>query len=89
VKVDRREGRELRQRSTWVAPVSERKNETAVVDRAAPSAGAGGTGGGGGGILGVDTNQGTAATWPWTERGFVKKLVLADAVDDPVEAHVD
>ena len=103
MKVDRREGREPRRRSTWVAPVSERKRETAVVDRAASSAGTGETGGGGGGVLGVDTYHGIAATWPWTERGLVKKigavegaaakldveLVLTDAVDDPVEAHVD
>ena len=55
VKVDRREGREPRRRSTWVAPVSERKRESAVVERAALMSGTVGTGGGDGGVSGVDT----------------------------------
>jgi hypothetical protein len=50
--IDRREGREPRQRSTWVAPVSERKREAAVEERAAVTSGAGGTGVGGGGVSG-------------------------------------
>ena len=105
VKIDRREGREPRRRSTWITPVSERKREAAaaVEERAAVTSGAGGTGVGGGGVSGLgggergwfvghggvfgrgvvsaamsvsaawDTYHGMAATWPWANRGFVKK----------------
>ena len=76
-KVDRREGREPRRRSTWVAPVSERKRETAVVDRAASISGAGGAGVGGGGVSGLG---GGGRGWFGGHGGVVGRGVVSGAM---------